>query len=280
MKIKLSLLAISIFTLISCKEEKQNKTEETQVSETVTPEEKKLEFENKAHELVYNMTQKIGDYNKLLDKKDVVFTYTYQTPDNKTNVSTEKYMFDGELSYGHYTQHERTMPNLEGEIEQGYDGKEYWLKHNGEIVTDTLALKKVAFNRPTNYYWFTMMQKLMDPSVNYEYVKEQTIDSTAYDVVKISFDAEDKKPRDIYQVYINKDTKLVDQFLFTVADYNKMTPSLMQLEYTEVDVFLIPSKRRYKASNWDAEVTDKPWVTANWTDIKFDNNLTKADFQK
>lgn len=280
MKIKLSLLAISIFTLISCKEETKNKTEETQVSETVTPEEKKLEFENKAHELVYNMTQKIGDYNKLLDKKDVVFTYTYQTPDNKTNVSTEKYMFDGELSYGHYTQHERTMPNLEGEIEQGYDGNEYWLKHNGEIVTDTLALKKVAFNRPTNYYWFTMMQKLMDPSVNYEYVKEQTIDSTAYDVVKISFDAEDEKPRDIYQVYINKDTKLIDQFLFTVADFKKMTPSLMQLEYTEVDGFLIPSKRRYKASNWDAEVTDKPWVTANWTDIKFDNNLTKADFQK
>jgi len=280
MKVKLSLLAISIFTLISCKEEKQNKMEETEVSETVATEEKSLEFENKGHELVYNMTQKIGDYNKLLEKKDVVFNYTYQTPDNKTNVSTEKYMFDGELSYGHYTQHERTMPNLEGEIEQGYDGKEYWLKHNGEIVTDTVALKKVAFNRPTNFYWFTMMQKLMDPSVNYEYLKEQTIDSTAYDVVKISFDSEDGRPRDIYQVYINKDTQLIDQFLFTVADYKKMTPSLMQLEYVEVDGFLIPSKRRYKNSNWEAEVTDKPWVHANWTDIKFDNGFTKADFQK
>lgn len=45
-------------------------------------------FQNKGHELVYQMTQQVGDYQALLDKKDVVYTYTYETPDHKTDVST------------------------------------------------------------------------------------------------------------------------------------------------------------------------------------------------
>ena len=56
------------------------------------------EFQNKAHELVYNMVQKAGTYQDLINKKDVVYTYTYTTPDGKTDISTEKYVFNGELS--------------------------------------------------------------------------------------------------------------------------------------------------------------------------------------
>ncbi|WP_103192802.1 DUF6503 family protein [Formosa algae] len=213
-------------------------------------------------------------------KKDVVYTYTYQTPDGKTDITTEKYMFNGELSYGMYTKHERSLADMEGTLEQGYDGTEYWLKHESKVVNDSAALKRVAFNRPTNFYWFAMMQKLMDPGLNYDYIKAQTVGDADYDVVKVTFDSEDGKPKDIYQLYINTDTKLVDQFLFTVMDFGKSDPLLMELEYEEIDGLLIPTKRRYKASNWDAEVTDKPWINVTWTDIKFNNGLEKADFVK
>lgn len=273
MRIPLVLSIILMFTFSSCKNDKK---------ETATKElkENRLEFENKGHELVYQMTQKVGDYSQLVAKKDVTYTYTYQTPDGKTDISTEKYIFDGELSYGKYTTHERTLTDLEGVIEQGYDGSEYWLKNNGSIVTDSVALKRVAFNRPTNYYWFTMMQKLLDPGLYYEYIKEQAVGEATYDVVKVTFESEDDKPKDIYQIYINKDTKLVDQFLFTVMDFGKSDPLLMEMEYETIDGLLIPTKRRYKASNWDAEVTNEPWILVNWTDIKFNNDLTEADFRK
>lgn len=56
-------------------------------------------FQNKGHELVYNMVQKVGDYKTLSSKKNVSYTYTYQTPDEKKDVSNERYIFDGELSY-------------------------------------------------------------------------------------------------------------------------------------------------------------------------------------
>lgn len=235
---------------------------------------------NKGYKLVYAMSQKVGDYSKLLEKKDVVYTYTYETPDNKVNISTEKYIFKNELSYGVYKKHERTFPQLEGVIEQSYDGNEYWLKNKGVIIDNEVLLKKVVFSRHTNFYWFTMLQKLLDPGVNYEYIDEKKFNGVDYDVVKVTFESKDSKPKDIYQLYINQRTKLVDQFLFTVADFGKMEPRLMKVEYEEIDGFLMPTKRKYKLSDWNATETSEPWATANWTDIKFNNNLSITDFKK
>jgi hypothetical protein len=277
MKIKLLVSVILVFLSVSCKNESQstNKQKQTDSIKATTP-----KFVNKGHELVYNMVQKAGDFNKLLDKKNVIYSYNYQTPDGKTDNSTEKYIFSGELSYGAYKKHERTLSNFEGPIEQGYDGNEFWLKHNGEIIKDKEFLKRVAFNRPTNFYWFTMMQKLLDKGLYYEYLEERTIDSLKYDVVKVTFESKDDKPQDTYQLYINKETHLVDQFLFTVADFGKMEPSLMKVEYENIEGLFIPTKRKYKNSNWDAEVTEGPWTRVNWTDIKFNNDLTKMEFKK
>ncbi len=275
MKFSLSVVLCSLL-FIGCKEKSQTTNTMEDTMEVVAP-----SFQNKGEELVYNMIQKVGDYNTLASKKDVVYTYTYQTPDGGEDITTEKYLFDGELSYGAYHKHQRTLPELEGEFEQGYDGSEYWLRHKGQLVSDTTALKRVAFNRPTNFYWFTMFQKLLDPGVNYEFMGEKTVSGTAYNVVNITFNSEGGKPTDIYRLYINKETAIVDQFLFTVADFNVMkNPFLMQLEYEEVDGMLMPTKRKYKKSTWDAAVSEDPWIQVSWTDIKFNTGLTKDDFKK
>lgn len=276
MKINLLTIVILGLSVVSCKNEPTEKANQ----KDQTKEEVQQKFQNKAHELVYDMVQKVGDYSKFLEKEDVIYTYTYTTPDGKTDISTEKYMFNGELSYGAYKKHERTFSNLDGLIEQGYDGDEYWLKNNETVINDEKLLKRVAFNRPTNFYWFAMMPKLLDPGLNYEYIEEKNINGTKYNVVKITFEIKDKAPKDIYQLYINKETKLVDQFLFTVMDFGKSEPLLMKVQYENIEGLLLPTKRKYKGSNWDAEVTDDPWTIVNWTDIKFGNKLTKADFKK
>jgi hypothetical protein len=271
--ISLVTLFLSFF-ILSCND---SKPLEIIKEEIITP----VVFQNKGHELVYNMVQTVGDYNALKKYKDVVYTYTYETPTGQIDVSTEKYIFEGELSYGNYKTHQRTLSDLEGEIEQGYNGEEYWLKHNGEVLNDSIRLKRVAFNRPTNFYWFTMFQKLLDPGLNYEFIREEVINEIGYDIVKVSFNSDDDKPTDIYQLYINKKTLLIDQFLFTVADFGKMEiPFLMEVDYDKINDMLIPSKRRYKKSTWNADVSEEPWTVVTWSDIKFNSALTKAEFQK
>ena len=276
MKFNISLSVLLFVLMLSCKNEnKENINVEKDVTTT------SLSFQNLGHELVYKMVQKVGDYKQLRAKKDVTYTYTYETPDGKTDVSTEKYIFNGELSYGAYKVHQRTLPNLEGLIEQGYDGENYWLKHNEVYITNEDYLRQVRFNRPTNFYWFTMFQKLLDPGLNYEFLGEQKIENTIYSVVKVSFTSNDDKPTDIYQLYINNETLLVDQFLFTVADFGKMeTPFLMKLLYEKVDDLLIPTKRLYKTSTWDAIVTNDPWIKVTWSAIKFNTNISKDVFSK
>lgn len=270
---KLNFLSTISLTLImlSCNQnDAGNSTNDTEIS-----------FQNKGHELIHKMTEATGTYEDLLSKENVTYTYTYTTPDGLTDISSEKYIFDDELSYGKYHRHERTLPDLAGIIEQGYDGTEYWLKVNGELSDNEEALKKVRFNRPTNFYWFTMMQKLMDPGLNYEYIGEKRINNVNYDIVKISFQSNDTLPTDIYQVYINQSTHLVDQFLFTVVDYNVIeNPFIMLLEYEEVDGIQIPTKRKYKKSNWDAEISNDPWINVTWTNIKFNTSIVKEDFKK
>lgn len=277
MKYHFLIVLVIILSIVSCKNTPE-KASNNEPLQTTAPE---IVFKNKGHELVYEMTQKTGDYNALAAKKDVVYTYTYETPDGKKDVSTEKYIFNGELSYGQYQQHERTLPQLEGTIEQGYNGSEFWLKHQGAYLEDEAFMKRVVFNRKTNFYWFAMFQKLLDPGLHYEYLHEAVINTKKYDLVKVTFESEDDSPKDIYLLYINQNTKLVDQFLFTVVDFNVVeNPMLMQLEYEEIDGMLIPTKRQYKKSTWDAQVSDEPWINVTWSNITFNNHLTAEEFNK
>ena len=52
----------------------------------------------------------------------------------------------------------------------------------------------------------------------------------------------------------------------------------MQVEYEEIDGILIPKNRKYKTSNWSANVTDETWIEIIWSDIKFNTKITKDNF--
>ena len=271
MKHAVRLSTVFFVILLAACNSQAKKTQET---ETISS-----EPVNKGKELVEESVKIIGDYKKLRSKKDVVYTYTYSAPDGRRNISTEKYIFDGELSYGYYHEDERSFPTLGGQFEQSYDGRNYYLKHKDELITDSTMLKRVAFSRPTNFYWFAMFQKLLDPGLTYEYLGERTLEENKYDIVKVGFTS-DAKPQDIYQLYINQESKLIDQFLFTVAEQGVTdTPLLMVVEYTEIEGLLIPSKRKYRLSNWDAEIISTvPWIDVLWSDISFNNGLSPEDF--
>ncbi|GGW60732.1 hypothetical protein GCM10008085_10290 [Winogradskyella epiphytica] len=172
------------------------------------------------------------------------------------------------------------MPKLKGEMEQGYNGKDFWIKINGQEVSETEAIEAVTFTRKTNFYWFAMMQKLLDPGINYDYLGQKTIEGDNYEVVKVSFESPESIATDTYQLYINPKTQLVDQFLFTVVSKEVTDPLLMRVNYEQIDGVYLTTYRKYTKSDWEANVINDTWVEELSKNIKFNQNLNKDLFNK
>jgi hypothetical protein len=67
--------------------------------------------------LVEKMVAEVGGIDKLYSLRDVEYTYSYQDlTSGKKDVSLERYIFDGELSWAKYEAREKNVaPQLEGE---------------------------------------------------------------------------------------------------------------------------------------------------------------------
>ena len=212
---------------------------------------------------------------------DVQYEYLYRkNGEGKEDVSIERYVFDGELSWAKYTKRETLFPDSKGELIQGFNGKTSWATLDEEPVTDEKILKMSDFLRKTNFYWFAMMPKLSDPGINYKYKGTKEKDGIQYDIVEISYESGVGDVQDIYLLYLNPNTHLVDQFLFTVMDFGLKDPLLMTVEYEEVEGLWLPTKRKYIKSNWEGEILGDAWVDEISTNVKFNNGFDRSTFSK
>ncbi len=226
----------------------------------------------KARSLIQEVVKAVGGAHALHHQKDVEYTYTKRTDGKITKQSLERYIFQGEKSWAKYLDGKK-------EIVQGYNGKKTWAQLDGQLVSDPKTLKRADFSRKTNFYWFAMMHKLLDPGVIYEHAGQQRLGDTKYDLVKMTFAAGIGDVQDIYLLYINPHTKLIDQFLFTILDFGKKDPMLMQVKYKKVNGITLPASRRYTKSDWKGSVAkDAQWNEQEMESIKFNNGFKPSLF--
>lgn len=233
-----------------------------------------------ARALLKSVLKAVGGVEKLRSLKDVEYTYTYRDPSSGLeDVSLERYIFDGEMSWGKYLKREIVVtPELQGTLIQGFDGKRTWVTADGKLIKDEKILKQADFLRKTNYYWFTMMFKLFDPGVNYEYEGTRTVSGTTYDRVRLTFQPGVGDVSDTYLLYINPRTKLVDKFLFTVMDFDITQPYLMEVRYEEIEGLKLPTYRRYTPGRWDGIIKEEKWIEEISENIRFNIGLNPRDF--
>lgn len=240
-----------------------------------------VEAERDARTLVKFMVEAVGGTERLRALKDVEYEYTYLQPDGKKDVSLERYIFDGELSWAKYLTREAFVaPQLEGELVQGFDGSESWATLNGSLIDDPNLNKINDFMRKTNFYWFTMMFKLLDPGINYKRLPSRVVNGVEYDVVEVFFEEGVGDAQDTYVLYVNPVTHLIDQFLFTVMDFGMSQPLLMVVKYAEVDGLKLPTARSYVASDWEGNIRGDKWTAEISDKIRFGNDFTKVQFQR
>lgn len=85
---------------------------------------------------------------------------------------------------------------------------------NGQPVADPKELLTFGYRRFINdTYWLLMGFKSFDPGVTRQYAGEKTDASgNVYDVVRFSFDNVGLTPGDVYWMWVNRKTGLVDQW--------------------------------------------------------------------
>ncbi len=235
-----------------------------------------------AKSMIQALHDAVGGKERLLSLKDVQFTYTYdQVSKGTKDISVERYRFADEASWARYSVHEENVaPNLEGEVTQSlYQGKATF-KHKGEELSDPALLGVTTFLRHANYFWFTMMFKLSDPQVIAEVLPRRTVDAKTYDVVKVTYDpaVTGKEQNDIYILYFNPETHLVDRFLFSLPAFGVNEPVLLfDVEYTRMQGIQVITKRTMYGTDGQGNKQGEAQLIQTISDVKFTNGFTKQD---
>lgn len=219
-----------------------------------------------------------GGWGDLWKKKDVQYTYNYHSPDaNKSDISTERYIFNSEASYGHYSKHEiNVMPVVEGEVTQCFDGKKTVVLVDGTKTEDQQANVVGDFLRKANYFWFVMPYKLNDNGTITTYIGQEELNGTTYDKLHVTYDPAitGKKQNDIYVLYVNPETKLIDRFYFSLPFMGVNEPLIIaDYEYEDVEGQIIATKRSYYMPSENG-YSESPNLVQTLTEISFNNGFT------
>ncbi len=238
---------------------------------------------NSPRSMLLAMQEACGGVNRLRSLHDVEYDYEYASPDGKKDISKERYIFNNEISWANYTVHEiNVSPELEGNIVQYYDGKNAFVYNNGKPLDDPAIVGTGQFLRMANYMWFNMMFKLTDPGIIYKYEGQEELDGTSFDVVYVTYDPEvtGKEQNDIFILYMNPKSHMVERFKFSLPTFGVMDPVLhAQLTYTEIDGIQIITRRIMTSPSPDGTKM-VPMVDQQVSNVKFNNGFTAEQLSK
>jgi hypothetical protein len=226
----------------------------------------------KSKALIDEMIEAMGGAEALYALGDVSYVYH-----NARGASEERYIFDGEISWG--------LSKTSGGLTrvQFFDGESARVWIDGEETEEESEIKSAFFSRKTNYYWLLMMQKLADPGLVYTSGGKRTVDGIEYDIVDVTFNDGVGVAKDRYLLYINPYTHLVDQFLFNVTAVGRQDPILMKYTYDTFNngVKLPVLRQSHAAENWEGALApDGRWSVRWITDVRFGNGFTKENILK
>nr|WP_298791119.1 DUF6503 family protein [uncultured Allomuricauda sp.] len=275
--LKFLTIAVVLFVVSCGPKDKKAQADEQNLVETVVQE--PVYDTTNPETILAAIEHSHGGWNDLWKKGDVEYTYTYHSPANdKKDVSVERYIFSSEASYGKYSQHEiNVMPETEGEVVQYFNGNETVVLVNGEKTDDPQGNAVGEFLRKANHFWFVMPYKLNDGGTITTYQGQEEYNGTTYDKLHITYDPEvtGKEQNDIYILYVNPETKLIDRFYFSLPFLGVNEPVIIgDYEYEDIDGQLVSAKRTYFLPSEEGYSED-PSIIQTLTDIKFGNGFTE-----
>lgn len=239
---------------------------------------------NEGTQLLNEMITTLGGLDKYRQLEDVTFTYIYRdTNRNAQDISIDKYMFDQERSWSKYSEHTKTVSKeTPGIIIQGWNGEDAWMIEKGQFVTVPQALKMTKFARNTAYFWFNMMYKLVDPGAIHKRLPNRTYKGKEYQIVEVTYGANIGDAQDRMIIYMDPETKLVNNFLFVNSFMGETEPRMMEVSnYKDFNGLKFHTYMRYEPADWEGNIL--PGIQRAekfFKDIRFNTGIDKSLFEK
>ena len=279
----LLIISLTISGLfVSCNQTTKNNSVETVEEKKETIE--KLPYNtNNTKGMLLAIGEACGGIDALKALKDVEYDYQYISPDGKKDISKERYIFSNETSWAKYTTHQVNVPSsLEGDVVQFFDGKNSNVYANQKPLNDPQVIGTGQFLRQANYFWFTMMFKLSDPGIISEYKGQEDINGAKYDVLHVTYNPEitGKEQNDIFILYINPESRMVESFKFSLPAFGVNEPVLLaELTYEEIDGIQVITRRVMSAPKPDGSGMAL-LVNQQSKNVKFNNGFTTSQLSK
>jgi len=177
--------------------------------------------------------------------RDVQFRLTVRDlQTGKTEISTERYLFEDERSNGRYP-----------DREEFFDGRR------------TTGPEGTRHRRKANYFWFALPFKLLDSGAQFRDMGK----SADHVLIDVTYGKNVGDVSDRYRLFINTKTKLIDQVVFR-------GPFLAKFEYEEVSGLKLAVRRTVYRSDWNGKTSGSSVLEQTSDQIQFWNGFTKKDF--
>ncbi len=136
--------------------------------------------------------------------------------------------------------------------QMGFDGDNYWFA--ADSIPDDHPDPKFYIN--LQFYFFAMPFVAADPGTNYEEMGQRIVDSTTYDVLKLTYeDGTGQAPEDQYLLYFDTESHQLKLLLYSVTYFNAENAenynALWYDEWQTVDGLVVPL--RAMSYNWNTE---------------------------
>lgn len=179
------------------------------------------------------------------------FAFTFNVERDGKNVASYPQQWD--RFTGDYRVRGRNREGEDVEVVMNVNTKQGKAWKSGQEVADPKDLLAFGYRRFINdTYWLLMGFKSFDPGVSREYSGEKSdACGTVHDVVRFSFDKVGLTPGDVYWMWVNRDTGLVDQWHMKLEGSKpEDEPGIVLFhDYRRFGGLLISTRREIKGRN-------------------------------
>jgi hypothetical protein len=150
-----------------------------------------------------------GGWDAWQRHRDAAFVSTLTIFDGRGNATSET-IFLHKLPLHHGLKTRLESIGLRDEVTFGFDGRETWMLHDGQMVTEPAQTAFTRFHAISSLYWFSLPFVLAEVPGTLSYLGHETDGAARWEKVRVAYSDPAAVPADWLVLYIDAASGLID----------------------------------------------------------------------